>query len=91
MDLGVNISMMIYLDYFANMLITIDDESKKNPKRKYLNDSANYKDLGYYFPTGNCTACSSIDNVSVCYWTHNDVSEAKNINANSNVHYVLKD
>lgn len=68
---------ILIMFYVANMLIIIDDDSKKQKKVFKRIRSANYKDFGRDCPTGNCTARSSIDNVSVCYWTHNDVQRQR--------------
>lgn len=53
-----------FKQFCGNMLIIIDDDSKKHKKVFKWVHSANYKDFGCHCPTGNCPACSSIDNVS---------------------------
>lgn len=62
------ILMLFYFNYSANMLIIIDDDSEEHKNAFKWVLSANYEDCGCHCPTGNCTACSSIDNVSVCYF-----------------------
>lgn len=57
--------------YSANMLIIRDDASGNHKKVFKWLHPANYRDFGRRCPAGNCSVCSSIDNVSVCFWTHN--------------------